>query len=519
MTCGLRSLSWNWFLAAYVLLIGVLLYAAPAHSAPAGAPTFSIGNVTVPETTAMGSSAVVTVVKSGPAKSYSKVEIRTSNGTAIAGVDYGATDVTLTFANNELTKQVSVPILNDNVAEPSETFAVGCIAVRFARCGAPAVVTITDDDAAAPPPAPTSTGLPGEAEVKDNFEDGPGLVTAEGAPYPVSLSDGAGAWRIFCTSGPISKVDPLVLPGQVGVSHAHQFIGNTGVTENSNYQSLRTSGGTTCGTDQAHPYYRSAIWFPAMKVTVDGVDYYKKPDFTSLYYKRNSKTKDPVCHLVNTPHLGECVDLPNGIRFVVGYDMKTGASWVPGTIRFSCWGSEDGKVSGGTAAAATYNNLAEFNAAKCPIGAQLVIAANSPSCWNSLSLDPGDHRSHMAYATGAWWPNELFPACPEDHHFPIPNVELLIHYTVTADMVTARFSSDEMVAGAVPGSTFHFDYWEAQSPFTKAKMHQCLDGPFSASSGAFCEGGSTAVGTQIEGGDVPWGGFPVPPLVPLSSIP
>jgi hypothetical protein len=30
--CGLASLSWNWFLAAYVALIAVLLFATPAHS-------------------------------------------------------------------------------------------------------------------------------------------------------------------------------------------------------------------------------------------------------------------------------------------------------------------------------------------------------------------------------------------------------------------------------------------------------------------------------------------------------
>lgn len=51
------------------------------------------------------------------------VDFATSNNTAIAGSDYTAIGLTtLTFGGiNPLSQTVSVPILNDNIVEPTET--------------------------------------------------------------------------------------------------------------------------------------------------------------------------------------------------------------------------------------------------------------------------------------------------------------------------------------------------------------------------------------------------------------
>src|SRR5205823_1146676 len=139
-----------------------------------------------------------------------------------------------------------------------------------------------------------------------------------------------------------------------------------------NYQSLRTSGNTTCG-NATTPFNRSAYWHPAM---LDGVGNVVKPDFMSLYYKRNSAS-DPMCQPLSSLYqsLGQCVNLPNGIRFVFGYNMQTNAPPVPGTVTFACWDSEDGAVSRGNATG-NYKSISEVAAAGCPIGAQLVILAN-----------------------------------------------------------------------------------------------------------------------------------------------
>jgi hypothetical protein len=320
--------------------------------------------------------------------------------------------------------------------------------------------------------------------------------------------DGAAAFRMFCTAGQLVRDDPLVYPGQPGVSHLHQFFGNTGTNANSTYQSLRTTGGTTCGASNA-PVNRSAYWFPAM---LDGIGDVVKPDFISVYYKRNSAS-DPMCSLSSAQHLGQCVDLPNGIRFVFGYNMKTGTNPDP-AINFSCWASEDGTVQPPSGMATWYHSITEVLNAGCPVGAQLIIAPNAPNCWDGLSLDTADHRSHMSYATGPWYPGQLFNACPADHPYVIPDMEVLIHFTIDANFAKWHLVSDEMIPGAVPGSTFHMDYWEAWSPTVKATWQQyCIDGHQS------CSSGYLGNNTRIVGADVPWpGGFPKHQLVPLSTI-
>jgi hypothetical protein len=290
----------------------------------------------------------------------------------------------------------------------------------------------------------------------------------------------------------------------------HQYDGNTGTHASSTNQSLRTSGGTTCG-DSATPFNRSAYWFPAM---LDGAGHVVKPDFVSLYYKRNSAS-DPMCRPLSSSYqsLGQCVDLPNGIRYVFGYNMKTGESFANGgAVFFSCWANDQGDpvASGATG---RYWNLADLAAAGCPVGAQVVIAANSPNCWDGVSLDAADHRSHMAYATGPYYDGQLWRACTADHPFVIPNMELLIHFTVDANLAKWHFSSDEMVPGAVNGSTFHVDYWEAWSPTVKTMWtNGCINLHLS------CGGAGLGNGQTIKGGDMPWpNGFPKHQLVAVPN--
>ena len=372
-----------------------------------------------------------------------------------------------------------------------------------------AVVTPT------PTPTPTTTsaaagpvvspnGLVGEAAVADNFDGTPGIVPEQGPP--IISAELIGAFRMFCTAGQLLKDDPIVYPGQHNVGHLHQFFGNTGANGDSNYQSLRTSGGTTCG-QSATPFNRSAYWFPAM---LDGTGNVIKPDFISLYYKRNSAS-DPMCSVSSAEHLGQCVDLPNGIRFVFGFNMKTMSVGTDPVVNFSCWDSEDGTVSRGPATG-VYQSIAAVAAAGCPVGAQLVITPNAPNCWDGIHLDSADHRSHMAYATGPYYQGQMWRACPADHPYVIPNMETLIHFTVDANLAKWHVSSDEMVAGAANGSTFHVDYWEAWSPTIKANWHQhCIDLHMS------CSNGGLGDGTEIKGAGVPWGGFPKHQLVPVPN--
>jgi hypothetical protein len=69
-----------------------------------------------------------------------------------------------------------------------------------------------------------------------------------------------------------------------------------------------------------------------------------------------------------------------------------------------------------------------------------------------------------------------------------------------------------MVANAVPGSTWHMDYWEAWSPEVKATWHKyCINGHET------CAGGDLGNGTQIIGASEPPGGWTKHQLVPVPS--
>ena len=66
----------------------------------------------------------LTVTRGGVLTTAVSVAYATANGTATAGVDFTQTAGTLSFAANETTKTITVPILSDSVAESAETFTV-----------------------------------------------------------------------------------------------------------------------------------------------------------------------------------------------------------------------------------------------------------------------------------------------------------------------------------------------------------------------------------------------------------
>lgn len=82
--------------------------------------TFSIDSVTAAE----GTSATVTVTRSGNANTAVSVNYATSNGSAHAGTDFTAVSGTLTFASGQTTATFSVPITDDGSPESAESFTV-----------------------------------------------------------------------------------------------------------------------------------------------------------------------------------------------------------------------------------------------------------------------------------------------------------------------------------------------------------------------------------------------------------
>ncbi|MBH8572965.1 DUF4347 domain-containing protein [Nostocaceae cyanobacterium CENA369] len=92
---------------------------------------------------------VFTVQLSNASSNAIAVDYNTSNNTAIAGVDYTAVTGSLTFNPGVTSQTISIPILNDFVAESSESFFVNLTNPTNASIADnKATGTITDDDTA-----------------------------------------------------------------------------------------------------------------------------------------------------------------------------------------------------------------------------------------------------------------------------------------------------------------------------------------------------------------------------------
>ncbi len=112
------------------------------------APTLSINNATVTEGDSGVVTAVFTVSLSQASSKVITVLVQTSNGSAVAGVDYTAVATTLTFTpGGPLSQTVSINVLSDESSESTETFLLSLSSPSNATLGtSQGTGTILDDD-------------------------------------------------------------------------------------------------------------------------------------------------------------------------------------------------------------------------------------------------------------------------------------------------------------------------------------------------------------------------------------
>lgn len=321
------------------------------------------------------------------------------------------------------------------------------------------------------PPAPGEFGS--LAEVSDGLNDA-GIAALLEPHSTHTTGDGAaeteGSFRFICEAGQVLADDPIVYPGQPKKSHAHQFYGNLATDANTTYAGGRTNGLTTC----TNMLNRSHYWMPAM---LNGNGEVVRPDYIAIYYKRKAKFQ-AECDPTNVKFIGQCVGLPNGLRFIFGVDMVTGT--IPtGEIKFKC--VEPGDVS--------HTERADIVAAAADCvasNAHLALTIIAPDCWDGNNLDSPNHRSHLA--------NKIIdpvtgnPKCPSTHPKFIPHFQLTAFWLIDATLNrtgswsigqnTWYLSSDVMYGKPQqrPGSTFHADYFEGwNNKVKKAWTDNCID--------------------------------------------
>ncbi len=197
----------------------------PCPTAPvpeAGTVQFSQTNYRAPE---RPGGADVVVSRTGGTQGSVIVQFATSDGTAIAGSDYQTVTTLVRFGDGQGGERVvHVPLVLDNVAEPSET--VNLALTSFSGCaalGAQATSTLTildDDRPVATPPtftlSGTLSGLAGGTVVlRTNRGDSLNLGVNGTFTFPTSLLNGT-AWSVDIATQPSSPVQICTLSNGSG---------------------------------------------------------------------------------------------------------------------------------------------------------------------------------------------------------------------------------------------------------------------------------------------------------------
>ncbi|MDG0792149.1 FG-GAP-like repeat-containing protein [Cohnella ginsengisoli] len=144
-----------------------------------GALTFSAPAFSVSED---GGSAIVTVNRTGSSYGQTKVRIKTSDISAIAGSDYTAVDATIVFNPGDTTRTYSIPVADNGVPGVDRTFGVTISApTNEATLGGQtsATVTIVEDDPVPDTTAPTID--PTKFAAVDNYSGTPDRLAGAAA--------------------------------------------------------------------------------------------------------------------------------------------------------------------------------------------------------------------------------------------------------------------------------------------------------------------------------------------------
>jgi hypothetical protein len=273
-----------------------------------------------------------------------------------------------------------------------------------------------------------SSGLPGSASA----------APAAPGTSPEGARPERGVFATLCRFSHEAPDDPIVFPGQAGKSHLHTFFGNTTTAAASTYESLRASA-TTCRTEQDG----SGYWVPAL--FRNGAEV--RPLAMKAYYRTGRHEPESV------------KAFPPGFRVVAGDPTATGAQGLATTF-WLCRGLQGPDSPPGFGPTETPPT--------CPTENPLTLHVRFPECWDGVSLDSPDHKSHTAYGR--------FGLCPASHPTVLPSLTLIAHYPIVGEPGAITLASGS-------GYSAHADFFNAwDQARLKRLVNRCINAaPFTNS--------------------------------------
>ncbi len=241
----------------------------------------------------------------------------------------------------------------------------------------------------------------------------------------LSLVASGGQFLTTCLFSHHATDDPIVHHGMPGMSHMHEFFGNTTTDDASTYATL-SSGGSSCSDVGDH----SAYWVPELFVNGRTAP----PRRVDAYYR--------VAPGV-TP--ASVQPFPAGLQVLAGNQFAT-APQLLGIAGWACGMSAD---------------VHHVPPSGCTPDRPVQLRLTFPSCWNGTQRSSPDFTSHLRYPTAS--------GCPASHPVAVPQLTLVVHYAVTGTVHEAHLASGSI-------DTAHGDFFDAWTPSRlAAQVHGCLN--------------------------------------------
>lgn len=234
----------------------------------------------------------------------------------------------------------------------------------------------------------------------------PGLPGCVHTPPPTqTLTDGSN--NIVCNFSHRLPDDPIVYPGQPGISMQHDFFGNTTANAYTTASTLQRVSGTTC----ENAADASGYWAPSLRLP-DGT--VVAPMYQKTYYTNQAV---PSSRRVTVR------PFPLGLQMMVGDHSGSGPN---PRVSFLCTGRG-------------YTNTIPTNCKPDPeTGTQFNIGMNFPTCWDGRTLAPVmGGRDNMAYPDNNG-------NCPAGYPVHLPEVNMNIAYRLgqITDLTNVQLSLD-----------------------------------------------------------------------------
>lgn len=207
---------------------------------------------------------------------------------------------------------------------------------------------------------------------------------------------------VECGFSHAAQDDPIVWPGQPGMSHLHVFFGATDVDAHSTTADL-VAGDSTCDNQRD----RAAYWAPALMRGTEVLE----PVKSTAYYRA-----------------GIDVD-PQSVRaFPEGFTMVAGNSGAQGPqpVSIVAWTCGAGIER-------------EPEPPTCGDGRNLRLGVTFPDCWDGTNLDSPDHHAHVAYSSGG--------ECPSSHPVAILQLQFFVEYPVSGAVDGLQLASGGLHTG------------------------------------------------------------------------